>query len=275
MDNAYLILLLIFFFGPTILRMLGGGKKGPTGKKLPPVSTRPPRPSPRSARPARGERPEMGGRTQEEGPAWWDAPPEPAAAGEDRSSWQAQPPEPAPRPTPREDAATPVSGAGDEDRPWWEVQEDSGSASSPAPTTADPSWDEYDRPAGPVVRSPEDLWEILTGQRSPFPVPEAPPRPEPEPEPPIPARDDPRSPRRDPTLDVDVTSLEGESLEATEISSEGRHREFHRKIDRVVPSAPRTRAVVRLGLDERDDVRHAIVLAEVLGKPRSLAGPDW
>ncbi len=155
---------------------------------------------------------------------------------------------------------------GAEERPWWETPEHA----QPDRSAPDPWRDDPARPQGPILESPEDLWEILTGERLPFPEPERPveTRPEPKPLPP----DDPRSPRPEPV--AEVVSLEGESLEATEISSEARHDEFHRLIDRPRPVVRRRGALERLGLEKRSDVRRAIVLAEVLGKPRSLERPD-
>lgn len=244
-----LILLLIIIFGPAIARWLGIGKKGPTGKPLPPVERpRGPAPRPRPSRPSRTAEPERGGAA---GP--------PAGASADRPRWEAEPEEatsagPAPR------------TAGAEERPWWETPENA----LPDRSAPDPWRDDPDRPHGPILKSPEDLWEILTGERLPFPEPERPgeTRPEPEPLPP----DDPRSPRPEPV--AEVVSLAGESLEATEISSEARHDEFHRLIDRPRPVVRRRGALERLGLEKRSDVRRAIVLAEVLGKPRSMAPPD-
>lgn len=263
-----LIFLLIIIFGPAIARWLGVGKKsGPTGKTLPPVE-RPPRPAtrPRPSRTSRSAEPERGG-----------AAGRPAGATDDRPWWEGEP----------DQASTATAGsaaprpAEAKTRPWWEAPE-SARPERPAP---DPWRDDPDRPPGPILKSPEDLWEILTGERLPFPEPEREARPEPEAVA-FPAGD-PRAPRPVPVGDRDVVSLEGESLEATEISlegesleateisSEGRHAAFHRLIDRPSPAVRRRGAMERLGLEKRSDVRRAIVLAEVLGKPRSMAPPDW
>lgn len=261
-----LIFLLIIIFGPAIAQWLGlGKKKGPTGKPLPPVE-RPPRPAtrPRPSRTSRSAEPDRGGASGR-----------PAGATEDRPWWEAGP----------EGATTPSAGpaartTGAEARPWWETPEHA------LPERAAPdAWrDDPDRPHGPILKSPEDLWEILTGERLPFPEPEREDRPEPEAVA-FPAGD-PRAPRPIPAGDRDVVSLEGESLEATEISLEGesleateisseaRHAAFHRLIDRPSPALRRRGAMERLGLEKRSDVRRAIVLAEVLGKPRSMAPPD-
>jgi len=261
-----LIFLLIIIFGPAIARWLGVGKKeGPTGKTLPPVE-RPPRPAtrPRPSRTSRSAEPQRGG-----------AAGRPAGGTDDRPWREAEP----------DQASTATAGsarrpADAEQRPWWETPENA----LPERSAPDPWRNDPDRPQGPILKSPEDLWEILTGERLPFPQPQPEARPEPA-SVGFPSSD-PRAPRPVPVGDRDVVSLEGESLEATDISLEGvsleateisgeaRHAAFHRLIDRPRPTVRRRGAMERLGLEKRSDVRRAIVLAEVLGKPRSMAPPD-
>lgn len=284
MDDPFLIFILIAIVWQLVGGLFGAGKKkGPTEPKPPPERVKRPRPAPPGSRPARTsrlpeqlERPRTGGRSQKEGPVWWEAarqPPAPTAGGTLSSPAEATPTPSAPsgRSTSRGGAA-----GEDVDRPWWETPEAATGGARPGQEWADTGPDDPHRPSDPVVRTPEELWEILTGQRSPFPVPRRPP-PEPESEPEAVGR--PRegihATRPEPVGDEDVVTLEGESLEATEISSEGRHEAFHRKIDVTPRPRRRVPTLDRLGLDDRTDVRRAVVLAEVLGKPRSLVGPDW
>jgi hypothetical protein len=227
----------------------GQKKKGPTGTSLPPAerkrpAARPERPTraPRSAGPTsrpESRAPEATGRrySPREDPAWWDSDaPTPTA------------PQPAP------------SG----DKPWWE---------SDATEATEP----------PSIQDPEELWAILTGETLSTPTSRPPPPPLPEPAAPLPVPyegAEARAPRPAPigddlSGDDWVVSLEGESLEATEISSEARHEAFHEKIDRRAPVARRIAALDRIGLADPSDVRRAVVMAEILGRPRSLSGPDW
>jgi hypothetical protein len=284
-----LIFFLILIVANAIAGVFGGKKKGgPKGTTLPPVERK--RPAPDRQRPAREtgparrpsgariERPDTGGRSSKprEDPAWWDSD------------------------APAVSAPLPSAQAPRAETPWWEADP---TEASPEPAAADPWRDDAGRPAGAVLRSPEELWEILTGER--LGLPGAEPGPPPTAPGPTqrgggverarnvadasarygggrtrpPGYDDPRSPRPDPAGDTDVVTLEGRSLEGlsleeTEISSERRHEEFHRKIARVPVVARRQPALERLGLHSRGDIRRAVILAEVLGSPRSLSEPD-
>ncbi|HSM35257.1 MAG TPA: hypothetical protein VK837_02580 [Longimicrobiales bacterium] len=249
----------------------GQKKKGPTGTSLPPAKPQ----RPRSARTStagstRDGRVSARDRQAESGAAgssptagahrpWWEAEPEPSAAA---------------------GAARDTSESSAANLPWWELP-DEPAADEPGGGGAavDPWRDDPDRPAGPVTKDPEDLWAILTGETLSRPAPP----PMPEPTPPLPApyeQAESRAPRLAPTgddLSGDdlVVSLEGESLEATEISSEARHEAFHEKIGRRAPATRRIPALDRIGLADPSDVRRAVVMAEVLGRPRSMSGPDW
>lgn len=141
---------------------------------------------------------------------------------------------------------------------------------------------------------PDDLWEILTGERRrPAPV-SAPPAPvearkvedaalpevrEDEPEPvPVegedawePVRPRPLPPRPAPRPEV---SLEAEpvivSLEESVQSVEARHAAFHARIGAAPRPRPRRRRALRLNLGDMDEVRRMVVLGEVLGPPKAL-----
>lgn len=160
---------------------------------------------------------------------------------------------------------------------------------------------------------PDDLWEILTGEKRappPPPAPETevgdfeeaeslettsagewislPPEPEPAP-PPVPARppsawSDYQTGRGVPARDArpPIRMEEGyerplprhepprvASLEALEIDDETRHDAFHRKLE-ATRQAPRRITPHAWRFTGDDDVRRAIVMAEVLGRPKGL-----
>lgn len=154
---------------------------------------------------------------------------------------------------------------------------------------------------------PADLWEILTGQRQqPAPSSPAPPEPapvevrEPEagperrPEPARPSARWPASRRPEPAQDeeaearalmrrrerattkartYDHSPPPIVSLETEPASETVRHRAFHERLDHL-PKAPSSRVVafpeLDLDMDDVDSLRRAIILQEVLGRPKGL-----
>lgn len=172
---------------------------------------------------------------------------------------------PAPRESRPERAPTPAGA--------WEMEAD-GRAGTPA---AEP-------PAAEVL-IPDDLWEILTGERRrpvlTVPAPEPEPdfefdfEPDSEPEPdlePEPVRvdagryEETRSPVH--AREPDIVSLESEPPPA-----EIRRAAFHDRLGSTPPLA-RPRAARRLPplLANRKGLRQAVVLREVLGPPKGLDG---
>lgn len=170
------------------------------------------------------------------------------------------------------------------------------------PGTATPGSSGADRAAGMI---PDELWEILTGEKRqprpvPAPAPSAPPAPEREPEEegfdPWAeglARDEevaerPRPPTvRDEDSEVDRL-LARRRAELADRAPERtsrvvslfkeppppdiRHARFHRRIEALeeAPAQARPAAARRLGLERPGDLRRAFILAEVLGRPKAL-----
>ncbi|MEN8374472.1 MAG: hypothetical protein ABFS34_03405 [Gemmatimonadota bacterium] len=249
-DDPFVVVILVLIAWQ-FLSGLFGKKKGPTGQRLPPGERKPTpvrrtqRPTPPRQTPAErpGQAAPAGGKTP-----WWEAT-DPVAAG-------------------------PTA----EERPWWEAEEE-----SPRAADADPGRDEREAsPAAPAPaqpQTPQELWQILTGQRLPVPVPRRSPPPSPArqgtrmriPEPTRPREGFGRE-REEPAGDELVLSLEGESLETIEMDAEARHAEFHRKIAKKPPKKVTVQALTRLGLGDVGDVRRAIVLSEILGPPASEQG---
>lgn len=159
-----------------------------------------------------------------------------------------------------------------------------------------PRTEEEPQTAAPVSAAdmiPDELWEILTGERrrpAPMgaprlPVPaeeeeeEAPRRmaweeedqaeeedgTEEEWEPVVPAR---RAPRPAVSLEVDPVIV---SLEESVPSTEERHAAFHARVDAPARKGrPRRRRRLRLNLGDPDELRRMMVLREVLGPPKAL-----
>jgi hypothetical protein len=141
---------------------------------------------------------------------------------------------------------------------------------------------------------PDELWELLTGQKRPTP---APPQPE-EPVTAVLVDDEERKPAPDEEAELDRylqthrRDVQGEITatldarrdaaldrlkqirvpdERVPPSDAVRHREFHKKIDTVkAPPRPRRSAAARLGLADPATLRRAFVLGELLGPPRAL-----
>lgn len=278
---AELLFFLVLIVLNAVAGLFGKKKKGPTGETLPPVEKkRPRRERPARSRPTRSRETTSG----QESERWRLSRPGDGSERSDAPWW--------------EQDATPGGGetrsapspASADDRPWWETPETTVPGRGDE-SEGDPWRDDPHRPTTPREVKAEDLWAVLTGGSLPFPVETPPGRHEPEPEwtsgPGQPREtsrgevlipgaeydpyaDDPRAPRPEPLGDAAVVSLEGESLEKLEISSEARHEEFHRKYDQTPVRRRRVGALDRLGLGDVSDVRRAIVLAEVLGKPRGL-----
>lgn len=149
---------------------------------------------------------------------------------------------------------------------------------------------------------PNDLWEILTGQK-PAPAPRRVPMPEPEPEPEevggfeivtedggswdddvateeIGASADVRSVETATAREIPVLYerpiVERElpkvvSMEALTIDPKKRHDEFHRKVDRLAARDAAAERSPRTALfASTDEVRRGIIVAEVLGPPKGL-----
>jgi hypothetical protein len=142
---------------------------------------------------------------------------------------------------------------------------------------------------------PDDLWEILTGQKAP------PVLTTPQPAPPVERKPQPWDVVYDPdeeeeeadeeslvVEDVNVETrrarVEAQSLETLErhpqpvvISLEDnlptlaqRHEAFHKKIATPVPAAAITPKRPRLSFTNRSELQRAFLMQEVLGKPKGL-----
>ncbi|MGH7477435.1 MAG: hypothetical protein ACRELD_14300, partial [Longimicrobiales bacterium] len=152
-------------------------------------------------------------------------------------------------------------------------------------------------PASAADMGPDDLWELLTGERR-----RRAPEPRPAPEPPrrVPAKVAlPRAPEAEPEPsynDVAIDELQYDqdrrlarsearsleaitppeypeivSLETEPLPAERRHTLFHERLDASALEVQRaTPLTVHLGLDSARDVRRAFVLREILGPPRAL-----
>ncbi len=130
---------------------------------------------------------------------------------------------------------------------------------------------------------PQDLWEILTGERRARP-------PEPEPEP---AWDETPAWGGETAWDVEAASEEPVPAGGYEVASweepppheppivvsletpppppERRHRIFHERLDATAPPRRRARRVASFrGLGGRSSLRRAVVLREILGPPKGL-----
>ncbi len=144
---------------------------------------------------------------------------------------------------------------------------------------------------------PDDLWEILTGQKRP-PVLTTPPPAPPERKPHWDVVYDPEADddeegaaevagREDVNVEVRRSRVEAQSLESLErhhpapviISLEdnipggkARHAAFHQKIGTPVPIVNRPARHARLGLNSQAELRRAFLLKEVLGPPKGLEG---
>ncbi len=164
------------------------------------------------------------------------------------------------------------------------------------PSTGGPPADEEPQTAAPVSAAdmiPDELWEILTGERR-RPAPVRPPQP------PVPApveaeqaewspasegpdldeaewdEEEPDDERWEPALPPrPAVPLEVEpvivSLEESEPSTGERRAASHAKIAAPVMLArPRRRMPVRLNLGDRGELRRMMILREVLGPPKGL-----
>lgn len=138
---------------------------------------------------------------------------------------------------------------------------------------------------------PEDLWAILTGQQpAPRPVPRRLPEPEPEPahEQPVATHPTARGETgysydedvEDETAHLPVRRSAEEyvpmhepgrvvSLEQLEFDDEKRHVKFHERLQ-ALPAAAVMRPVRRHRFTSDEDLRRAIIMTEVLGKPKGL-----
>jgi hypothetical protein len=157
------------------------------------------------------------------------------------------------------------------------------------------------RPAGDATDAdraaeliPADLWEILTGERrAPLPQRPLPPSPEPDLDEEL-ARDEEAVPVRatideDRAVDELLRRREREtardrlavrepvqiiSLETEPLPEPARHAAFHRDVAALPPAAvarqKRPRPAMLPALDNRNDLMRAIVLQEVLGRPKGL-----
>ncbi|HEX6135923.1 MAG TPA: hypothetical protein VFZ24_18265 [Longimicrobiales bacterium] len=137
---------------------------------------------------------------------------------------------------------------------------------------------------------PDDLWEILTGERRPQSVPA--PRPEWEVEEeeeeayaleqPVSSEEEYTRLRREPAPVVlpeepYVRPLPRHeppaivSLEEVDIDDRLRHRQFHERLSSIAPAARvHLSAPSRHLMPSGEELRHAIIMAEVLGKPKGL-----
>ena len=142
---------------------------------------------------------------------------------------------------------------------------------------------------------PDDLWEILTGQKRP------PVLTTPQPTPPVEARKQPWDVVYDPdeeeeeadeeagfvediNVEVRRARVEAQSLETLErhpapviISLEDniptaaqRHQAFHKKIVVAVPEVEKRARRPRISFSSRSELQRAFLLQEVLGKPKGL-----
>lgn len=131
---------------------------------------------------------------------------------------------------------------------------------------------------------PDDLWEVITGQkRTPAPI---------QYEPDFDEEAFEVAPEVLPTEDVNVEVRRGRveaqsletisrhevpiviSLEENLPTAAERHAAFHQKISAPVPIVERPKAHHLLGLTNRSEIQRAFLLQEVLGKPKGLEGMD-
>ena len=153
---------------------------------------------------------------------------------------------------------------------------------------------EEPRPASEMV--PDDLWELMTGERrsagprsperegasSPWSDADVLSEPEPERAPdtsawePEPWMDETEPSREPVSLEYEgpeAYSLETpapEPIERTVPSAEARHRAFHRLIDRPKKERKRRMSPLMESLRSRDGLRQAVLLKEILGPPKGL-----
>jgi hypothetical protein len=174
---------------------------------------------------------------------------------------------------------------------------------TPAPRQTAPQQQSAENPAATMI--PEELWEILTGQKRPVPPPPSTPAPKPatarrdfEEDEEAETADEELSVRRvrDERVEVEQVlrrhreGLEKRelprpvppiiSLETEPLPEPARHAKFHEKAATVhersaaAVVAPRINArfaeSVRLGMVHPNDLKRAIILNEILGKPKAL-----
>ncbi|MBI4409781.1 MAG: hypothetical protein HY561_08745 [Gemmatimonadetes bacterium] len=171
----------------------------------------------------------------------------------------------------------------------------------PHGTTAPGDAGQPEQAAGTMV--PEELWQILTGEKPPWARPSPAPAPSPRPAPRAPesegweeeaevveaeagrtlegvsaedeevaavlrrreVRDDRSLEQLPPRPEPVVVSLE------TPTAAEARHAAFHEEVERGEPAVVIRRArPIPLGLAARSDLRRAVILREVLGPPKAL-----
>jgi len=187
-----------------------------------------------------------------------------------------------------------LRGGGQQTRPRQPGRAGGGpQASQRPPARSAPAADAEPQTAAPASAAdmiPDELWEILTGERrrpapvsAPAPVP-VPAEPEPlewSPAPEGADRDEEeweeewapelppsRAPRPEVSLEVEPVIR---SLEEVELSTEARHAAFHAKV--AAPAMPAwrpRRRPIRLKLGDRDEMRRMMILREVLGPPKAL-----
>lgn len=142
---------------------------------------------------------------------------------------------------------------------------------------------------------PDDLWEILTGQKRP-PVLTTPPQPAPvevkrqpwdvvyEPNEEDEEADEESAAAEDVNVEVRRARVEAQSLETLERhpapvivsleenlpTSAQRHAAFHKKIATPVPVVAKQAAGSRIRIGSRSELQRAFILQEVLGKPKGL-----
>lgn len=156
-------------------------------------------------------------------------------------------------------------------------EEEAGAESWEWTTTNDRAGDDGGRAAAEVI--PDDLWELLTGERRP---PRAAPRQDECTVEPAATRAEPgrseETARRVPTetrREDRVVRVAPEweapavvSLEEPPPPPEVRHAAFHQKLERLQVAAPPRRR--RSALGGRHDLRRAMILREILGPPKGL-----
>ena len=143
---------------------------------------------------------------------------------------------------------------------------------------------------------PDDLWEILTGQKRPPVLTTPQPQPAPveakrqpwdvvyDPDEEAEAADEESAAAEDVNVEVRRARVEAQSLETLErhpapviISLEEnlptgaqRHEAFHKKIATPVPVVARQASGSRIKIGSRSELQRAFILKEVLGKPKGL-----
>ena len=179
-----------------------------------------------------------------------------------------------------------------------------GQGPSPAEDEPEAEWSGDEEPRSAADMVPDDLWEVMTGEKRPSPEGGAgdsgdepwssepggartyTPAPEPEPEVAEPVSEDWRSEPwvMDDEAEVpEPVSLEYEGPEAYSLetpapepierrapSAEARHRAFHALIDRPRPKKKRRLSPLMKALKSPDGLRQAVLLKEVLGPPKGL-----